>query len=73
MEFITMPERVGMMKGFKQGLQKGESAMLIRLLQHRFHYIPSDYLELIYQADAETLLIWAESFIDAISLEEIFG
>lgn len=68
-EFITTPQRVGRMEGFQQG----ETAILTRLLQCRFHHIPANYLEMIRQADAETLLVWAERILNATSLEEVFS
>lgn len=78
--YITTAERIGIQQGFQQGLKtgiqrglhEGESTVLILLLQHRFHHIPSHFLECIQQADANTLVLWAKRAFDAISLEEVF-
>ena len=85
MNFVTTPQRVGRIEGFKKGLeqgleqgletglQKGEAALLTRQLQRRFHHLPNDYLTQIEQADADTLLLWGERIFDAATLEEVFN
>lgn len=81
MGYITTFERLGIEKGYQQGLtqgleqglNQGKADLLIRLLQHRFHSIPSIHLERIKRAGPETLLIWGERVLEAQSLEEIFN
>ncbi len=64
MTYITTAQRIG--------IKEGEINMLTLLLEHRFHLIPPNYLELIQQANADTLLIWGKRILDANSLEEVF-
>ncbi len=79
-QFITTPERVGRMEGFKEGLEtgiqkglkEGEATILIRQLQRRFGQIPPKYLAQIQQSDVDTLLMWCERVLDATTLEEVF-
>jgi flagellar biosynthesis/type III secretory pathway protein FliH len=76
MRYISSLERLGMEKGFQQGLeqglQKGEATLLIRQLQHRFHYLPDSYITKIQQANDSMLLTWGERLLDATALEDIF-
>lgn len=37
--------------GFERGLQKGESIMLLSLLETKFETVPNEYQTLIQQAD----------------------
>ncbi|HVV69086.1 MAG TPA: DUF4351 domain-containing protein [Gammaproteobacteria bacterium] len=69
MQFVTTPERVGIMKG----LQQGEATVLIRLLQRRFGQLSPEYLNQIQQASTDALLIWIDRVLDATSLEEVFS
>ncbi len=69
MNYITTPQRIGR----QEGIQQGESTILIRLLQRRFHSIPSTYLTQVMQADADTLLLWADRIFDAKTLDEVFA
>jgi len=55
-----------------EGRQEGESTMLLRQLQRKYGNLPPYYRNKIEQADANTLLIWAERVLDAKHLEEIF-
>lgn len=59
-------------QGVQQGMQQGEYAMLLRLLQRKFHRVPQVYLENLVKADADTLLKWGERVLEASSLEEVF-
>ncbi len=68
-QFVTTPERVGIMKG----LQQGEATVLIRLLQRRFGQLSPEYLNQIQQASTDALLIWIDRVLDATSLEEVFS
>ncbi len=52
MNYINTAQRIGR----QEGIQEGESILLIRLLQRRFHQIPSNYLIRVQQADPDTLV-----------------
>ncbi|MDE3399445.1 MAG: DUF4351 domain-containing protein, partial [Coxiella burnetii] len=76
MAYISSIERFGIQKGLQKGLQQGrqegEYALLLKLLQRKFHGVPADYRQKLEKADADTLLKWGERLLDANSLEEIF-
>jgi apolipoprotein N-acyltransferase len=59
--------------GVARGKQDGERTLLLKLLQRKFSAIPERYLQLLTQADADMLLIWAERVVEVNNLEEIFG
>ena len=65
MQYITTFERAG--------IQKGEGAMLLRQLEHKFKHLPEDYREQINNADSETLLVWGERILESQSIEEVFN
>ena len=62
----------GIQQGMQQGMQQGECALLLRLLQRKFHNIPEPYLERMAKADAGTLLEWGERILDAKDLDDVF-
>jgi hypothetical protein len=62
----------GIHQGVQQGIHQGEAAVIIRLLKCRFKQVPALYLQLIEQADAETLLIWSDKILDAETLGDVF-
>jgi hypothetical protein len=62
--YITSVERVD--------IQKGEAAIIMRLMQHRFGNIPEVYEQRIQQADANTLLSFGEKILEAKTLEDLF-
>ncbi len=63
----------GRQEGEAEGLRKGEAALLLRLLNRRFGALSPAIEERVRGADAEQLLDWGERFVDATSLDEIFG
>ena len=69
MPYITSVERIGEQKG----LQKGKAEMLSSLLQHRFKNIPTWTHDKISKADVPTLEAWSLRFVNAQSLEDVFG
>ncbi len=60
-------------EGIQKGIQKGEAAMLMRQIRHRFGEVPKPITQQISKADPQTLLIWGEKVLDATNLEEIFA
>ncbi|MBX9742431.1 MAG: DUF4351 domain-containing protein, partial [Chthoniobacterales bacterium] len=61
-------------EGLAEGRQEGEAALLVRLLKRRFpNDITNHHLNLINDADSDTLSIWAENFVAAKNIEEVFN
>ena len=56
-----------------EGRVEGEAAMLLRLLERKFHPLPESARQRVASADAETLLVWGERVLDAKNLEEVWG
>lgn len=55
-----------------QGVQLGEAAIVLRLIQRRFGNIPKTYEQRITQANADTLLSLGEKILEAQTLEDLF-
>jgi hypothetical protein len=75
------PHEVDAMTGFAQrfreegrqeGLQKGEAAILLRLIQLKFGPPDDAIRRRVESASAETSLSWAERILTATTLEELF-
>ena len=66
----------GMQQGIQQGMQQGrvegERAVLERLLRRRFGLLAPEVAERLSQASARDLEAWAESVLDAETLDDIF-
>ena len=73
MPYINTAERIGREDGLREGLQKGEAAVLLRQIKRKFGPEAAEaHRERIEQADAETLLEWSEYFVTAERVEEVF-
>lgn len=76
MAYITSAERMGMEKGYQQGMQQGtiegEKLFLTTLLKRRFRSLSPTYLTKIDHADPSKLLLWGEKILDAKKIEDIF-
>ena len=56
----------------QQGIQQGEVAVLLRLMERKFgHRLTDVDRQLIESADTETLLKWSDKILSANSIEEI--
>ena len=53
------------------GLQKGEAALLLRLMERRFGSVDAALRHRLQTADAETLLQWADRLLNAASPEAV--
>ena len=74
--YITTAERIGMEKGYQEGMEKGltyERTLLNRLLTRRFGHLPSDAIRRLEQADPDTLLLWGEKILDAKTIKDVFN
>ncbi|MES9856498.1 MAG: hypothetical protein ABW166_07850 [Sedimenticola sp.] len=73
MPYVTSAERFGIEKGLEQGLQRGEVAVLLRLIEVKYGTkVLAAYRQRIEQADTEILLLWADRLLKAEAIEEIF-
>ncbi|MFC4260821.1 DUF4351 domain-containing protein [Marinobacter lacisalsi] len=59
-------------EGMAAGIQSGERAVLIRLLERRFGPLNSEILACLNDASQKQLETWADRILDAESLDEIF-
>ena len=62
----------GKKEGLRAGVQKGEAALLNRLLRTKFGSVPRAIQQKIASADARTLLQWGDRVLSATRLEEMF-
>ncbi|MBF0158245.1 MAG: hypothetical protein HQL58_01860 [Magnetococcales bacterium] len=63
--YVTSFERIG--------IEKGQKSVLLRQLRRRFADLPAWVESRVQGANLELLGEWADRFVDAHSLEEIFG
>ena len=62
----------GKKEGLRTGVQKGEAALLNRLLRTKFGSVPRAIQQRIASAGARTLLKWGDRVLSATRLEEVF-
>ena len=72
-EWLQQGRQEGEQIGEQRGEKKGEAKMLSRQLQRRFRDVPTWASDKIAKADLPTLEEWSLRFVDAQSLEDIFG
>jgi len=56
----------------QQGIQQGESGLLLRLLERKFGSVSQKYRQKIETASAKQLLFWGDRFVEVDTLQEIF-
>ena len=64
-------EQRGIEKGIEQGIIKGETLLLQRLLVKRFGPLPDDVVHQISQASVAQIDAWADRVLDAQSLDDV--
>ncbi|WP_037453312.1 DUF4351 domain-containing protein [Skermanella stibiiresistens] len=64
---------IGVAKGQAKGMTKGKTELLTRLLIRRFGPLPDAALDRLASASDDQLNAWAESVLDAPSLDAVFG
>ena len=69
--FIEQGMQKGIQQGIQQGMQQGEARTLLRLLRSRFGALPLEVQQTIEAADADTLMQWFESALNAQTLDEV--
>ena len=77
-QVIIKSREEGLKKGRKEGIQKGrqegEATLLSRLLKSRFpRAVTKKYIDLINKADSDTLTLWADKFVNAKSIQDVFS
>ncbi len=73
MAYITSAERFEIEKGKLEGKLEGEAAILLRQIERKYGpQALAAYRDRVEQADAETLLEWAERVLTAETVEEVF-
>ncbi len=64
----------GLEKGRREGRQEGLRSVLDRQLRRRFpHDVTARHLHLINDADSDALSQWAENFVDAKKIDDVFA
>jgi hypothetical protein len=73
MRYVTSVERLVFQRGIQQGEQKGEAAIIQRLLAKRFGILNAETLTRLQTATCDQLECWAEILLDAALLDEVFN
>lgn len=63
----------GRTEGRAEGRTEGRAEILQRLLRRRFGDVPASILDRLTAADIDQLDAWSDRFVDAKSLDDIFG
>jgi hypothetical protein len=63
--YVTTAERIG--------IKRGETEMLVSLLENKFQTIPEKYLDKIKHANPSTLIGWAMKLLRAPKIEDVFA
>jgi predicted transposase YdaD len=63
----------GRREGRQEGRREGEAAVLRRLLQRRFGPLPEWAEQRLDVAESPTITGWTVRFLDARTLEDVFG
>ena len=72
MPYISSIERIGEERGRQDGIQIGETKILMRQLQRRFGAVPDWASEKVAKADLSSLEEWSLRFVDAPTLDSVF-
>ena len=60
-------------EGVEQGIEKGQRAMLLRLLGRRFGALPEQITARVAAAAPPDVERWFDRALDAASLDDVFG
>ena len=63
----------GRVEGRAEGEAKGKADTLLRMLRRRFTSLPSGVEERVRAAGIDQLNEWSDRFVDAQTLEDMFG
>ena len=72
-EWSELWKQEGVEKGRLEGLQQGEAALVLRLLERRFGTLKEDQRVRVQAADPATLLRWGERLLTARSVEDVLA
>ena len=64
--------REGRREGRKEGRKEGEAAVLLRLITRRFGPQGPEVVERLKKASSADLERWADNFVEAGTLEDVF-
>jgi predicted transposase/invertase (TIGR01784 family) len=70
-KIMTIAEQL-IQRGIQEGKLEGEITLLVHLLKRKFGAIPANELKRLQQANADTLLIWADRILDARHIKDVF-
>lgn len=73
LEDVSLKQTRFYQEAMTEGLEKGEQSLLQRMLMRRFGELPVQLQQLLSQANAAQIEQWADRFIEATTLEAIFG
>jgi len=59
--------------GMERGIEKGEAALLMRLLGYKFGTLPPAQKQRIENAGSEELALWEQRILSAKMLDEVFA
>ena len=71
--WIEQGRAEGIEKGLAQGIEKGQAGLLLRQLERRFGALPESVRQRVRDASVSELEVWAETVLDAASLEEVMA
>jgi len=57
----------------EEGVKEGKASALLRQLRRRFGVLPSYVESLVGESKSDQLDVWLDAFVDASSLEDVFG
>lgn len=69
---LKLAREEGLAEGLQDGLQKGQSTVLLRQLERRFGPLPESLHERVAHAGETELLAWSDRVLDAGSLDDVF-
>jgi hypothetical protein len=77
MAYIFTPERVGLRRGLKEGMEKGrlntEQSILMRQLEHKFGITERERALILATEDSEVLERALDKVVDATSKDQVLG
>ncbi len=68
MPYMSSIERIGL----ETGLQQGQAALLLQLLQERFGLLPEPVQQQVTAAKIDEIKVWASKIFKADSLQAVF-
>ena len=70
---LSIAAREWMAEGAAKGKAEGKAEMLVRLLCRRFKNLPAIIADRVNTADSDQLDAWSDRFVEAQTLDDVFG